>query len=141
MFGFLQNCSNFGFHEELQALGHDLPVPACLWDNHDDGLQTDGNRCSSHLVLEGQGTGRHRPRLFCLAVTRDMQGTFMLGGTCGRRPRSQVCVAELCLYMTPLGDQALLRFPLEPLSFLLRTLAVEQLTLVLSCALWGSEVF
>ncbi|XP_066237246.1 BH3-interacting domain death agonist isoform X2 [Saccopteryx leptura] len=56
VFGFLQNCSNSSFHKELQVLGHDLPVPACLWDNRDDDLQTDGNRCSSRVVLQGPGT-------------------------------------------------------------------------------------
>uniref|UniRef100_A0A8P0PMX0 BH3-interacting domain death agonist n=1 Tax=Canis lupus familiaris TaxID=9615 RepID=A0A8P0PMX0_CANLF len=37
VFGFLQNCSNYNLHEELELLGHELPVP------------TDGNRCSYFL--------------------------------------------------------------------------------------------
>ncbi|KAM8784887.1 BH3-interacting domain death agonist isoform 2-T4 [Rhynchonycteris naso] len=56
VFGFLQNCSNSSFHKELQALGHGLPVPACMWDNRDNDLQTDGNRCSSRFVLQSPET-------------------------------------------------------------------------------------
>ncbi|XP_054574636.1 BH3-interacting domain death agonist isoform X1 [Eptesicus fuscus] len=55
VFGFLQNCSNYNFQKELQGLGHDLYVPACLRENHDDELQTDGSQYS-HFVLEGQET-------------------------------------------------------------------------------------
>ncbi|XP_036092751.1 BH3-interacting domain death agonist isoform X1 [Rousettus aegyptiacus] len=46
VFGFLQNCCSSNFHQELQALGHELPVPACLREDDDDELQTDGSRCS-----------------------------------------------------------------------------------------------
>ncbi|CAK7299329.1 BH3-interacting domain death agonist [Vulpes lagopus] len=49
VFGFLQNCSNYNFHEELELLGRELPVPAYLKEDHDDELQTDGNRCSYFL--------------------------------------------------------------------------------------------
>ncbi|XP_016069263.1 PREDICTED: LOW QUALITY PROTEIN: BH3-interacting domain death agonist [Miniopterus natalensis] len=55
VFGFLQNCSNYNFHKELQVLGHDLPVPVCLGESHDDELQTDGSRYS-HFVLQSQET-------------------------------------------------------------------------------------
>ncbi|XP_004456831.2 BH3-interacting domain death agonist isoform X1 [Dasypus novemcinctus] len=47
VFGFLQNCSNYKFHKELEVLGHELPVPAHLWEDYDDELQTDGNRSSN----------------------------------------------------------------------------------------------
>lgn len=50
VFGFLQNCSNCNFHKELEVLGRDLPVPAYLQGDHDDGLQTDGNRCTYFLA-------------------------------------------------------------------------------------------
>ncbi|XP_035562808.1 BH3-interacting domain death agonist isoform X3 [Canis lupus baileyi] len=49
VFGFLQNCSNYNFHEELELLGRELPVPAYLKEDYDDELQTDGNRCSYFL--------------------------------------------------------------------------------------------
>lgn len=52
VFGFLQNCSNCNFHEELKVLGHEWPVPAFLLEGHDDELQTDGNRYS-HVVRQG----------------------------------------------------------------------------------------
>uniref|UniRef100_A0A667IEF4 BH3-interacting domain death agonist n=1 Tax=Lynx canadensis TaxID=61383 RepID=A0A667IEF4_LYNCA len=53
VFGFLQNCSNYNFHKELEVLGRELPVPpAYLQEDHDDGLQTDGNRCSRFLDSE-----------------------------------------------------------------------------------------
>ncbi|XP_036311538.1 BH3-interacting domain death agonist isoform X3 [Pipistrellus kuhlii] len=55
VFGFLQNCSNYNFQKELQVLGHDLYLPACLRENHDDELQTDGSQYS-HFVLESQET-------------------------------------------------------------------------------------
>ncbi|XP_025707542.1 BH3-interacting domain death agonist isoform X3 [Callorhinus ursinus] len=50
VFGFLQNCSNCNFHKELEVLGRDLPVPAYLQGDHDDGLQTDGNCCTYFLA-------------------------------------------------------------------------------------------
>lgn len=56
VFGFLQNCSNCNFHEELKVLGHEWPVPAFLLEGHDDELQTDGNRYS-HVVQQGLRTG------------------------------------------------------------------------------------
>ncbi|XP_062931061.1 BH3-interacting domain death agonist [Cynocephalus volans] len=46
VFGFLQNCSNCNFHEELEALGQDMPMQAYLQEDCDDELQTDGNRAS-----------------------------------------------------------------------------------------------
>ena len=63
VFGFLQNCSNYNFHEELELLSRELPVPAYLKEDHDDELQTDGNRCS--YFLDGGARGRHvvRPPL------------------------------------------------------------------------------
>ncbi|XP_011232491.1 BH3-interacting domain death agonist isoform X1 [Ailuropoda melanoleuca] len=49
VFGFLQNCSNSNFHKELEVLGHEVSMPAYLQEDYDDGLQTDGNRCSYFL--------------------------------------------------------------------------------------------
>ncbi|XP_004692588.1 PREDICTED: BH3-interacting domain death agonist [Condylura cristata] len=59
VFGFLQNCSNSGFHSELLTLGFELPMRlqgpifSCGLKPQDDELQTDGNR-SSHLFFEGE---------------------------------------------------------------------------------------
>ncbi|XP_039105951.1 BH3-interacting domain death agonist isoform X1 [Hyaena hyaena] len=52
LFGFLQNCSNYNFHRELEVLGRELPAPAYLEEDHDDELQTDGNRSSHFLDSE-----------------------------------------------------------------------------------------
>ncbi|KAM6216214.1 BH3-interacting domain death agonist [Rhynchocyon petersi] len=50
VFSFLKNCPNCNFLIELEALGHGLPMPGRLWEEHDE-LQTDGNR-SSLLSME-----------------------------------------------------------------------------------------
>ncbi|XP_068415778.1 BH3-interacting domain death agonist [Eschrichtius robustus] len=42
VFAFLQSCPHSRCHQELEVLGHELPVRAA----HDDELQTDGNWCS-----------------------------------------------------------------------------------------------
>uniref|UniRef100_F7A8I6 BH3-interacting domain death agonist n=1 Tax=Equus caballus TaxID=9796 RepID=F7A8I6_HORSE len=52
VFSFLQNCSKRHFYKELEVLGHELPVQAYLWEDHDE-LQTDGNRCS-HFVARAE---------------------------------------------------------------------------------------
>ncbi|XP_004773826.2 BH3-interacting domain death agonist [Mustela lutreola] len=52
VFGFLQSYSDSNFHKELEVLGRELPVPAHLQEEQDDGLQTDGNRCGHFLASE-----------------------------------------------------------------------------------------
>ncbi|XP_054983858.1 BH3-interacting domain death agonist isoform X1 [Sorex araneus] len=47
LFGFLQNCSNLNFHEELKLLQCRLARPQGLE------LQTDGNHCS-HLLVDAE---------------------------------------------------------------------------------------
>ncbi|XP_007469588.1 PREDICTED: BH3-interacting domain death agonist [Lipotes vexillifer] len=48
VFSFLQSCPHSRCHQELEMLGHKLPMRAA----HDDELQTDGNWCS-HFRDEG----------------------------------------------------------------------------------------
>lgn len=49
VFGFLQSYNNYNFHQELEALGQELPIGrVSLEGDRDNELQTDGNR-ASHL--------------------------------------------------------------------------------------------
>lgn len=45
VFGFLQS-KDCDFHQELEVLGQELPVPVYLEADHEDELQTDGSRAS-----------------------------------------------------------------------------------------------
>ncbi|XP_010628667.1 BH3-interacting domain death agonist isoform X2 [Fukomys damarensis] len=56
VFSFLHAHNNCNFHKELEALGQELPVGVCLEADHDDELQTDGNR-ASRLLYGGRREG------------------------------------------------------------------------------------
>eukprot|EP00069_Balaena_mysticetus_P015000 bmy_08979T0 len=58
VFAFLQSCPHSRCHQELEVLGHELPVRVA----HDDELQTDGNWCS-HFREGAAETGRRRASL------------------------------------------------------------------------------
>ncbi|XP_004837651.1 BH3-interacting domain death agonist isoform X1 [Heterocephalus glaber] len=56
VYSFLHTRNNSNFHPELEALGQELPVGVCLEADHDDELQTDGNR-GSRLLYGGRREG------------------------------------------------------------------------------------
>ncbi|XP_006862845.1 PREDICTED: uncharacterized protein LOC102827510 [Chrysochloris asiatica] len=54
VFAFLKHSSNCNFHDELKALGRELPVLAFMEDEEHEDLQTDGNRSSHFYVVRSE---------------------------------------------------------------------------------------
>ncbi|XP_057412360.1 BH3-interacting domain death agonist isoform X3 [Balaenoptera acutorostrata] len=82
VFAFLQSCPRSRCHQELEVLGHELPVRAA----HDDELQTDGNWCS-HFREGAAETGQE-------AVPGGRAGTTHAALPCGRGPREDPAPAD-----------------------------------------------